>query len=164
MASMLLAILSDTHSRTTTIVRALNIIADRGADLILHCGDIEDAESVRLFPACTHFVFGNCDFDRAGIREAVQDIGATVHEPFGHLELEGTKLAFVHGDDKHLLRDLEHADAFDFLFHGHTHVAAEHCAGRTRVINPGALHRARPKTFVFLDLTTGAVESVPVAD
>jgi predicted phosphodiesterase len=48
------------------------------------------------------------------------------------------------------------------VFYGHTHQAAEHRTGKTRVINPGALHRARPKTFVVLDLATGEVESVVV--
>jgi predicted phosphodiesterase len=50
----------------------------------------------------------------------------------------------------------------DYVFHGHTHVAEERKSGRTRVINPGALHRARPKTFAILDLASGALESVEV--
>jgi hypothetical protein len=35
--------------------------------------------------------------------------------------------------------------------------------GKTRVINPGALHRARPKTFVVLDLKNGELERIEVA-
>ena len=50
----------------------------------------------------------------------------------------------------------------DFLFYGHTHAAEEHRTGPTRVINPGALHRARPKTFVILDLESRQIESVAV--
>jgi predicted phosphodiesterase len=92
----------------------------------------------------------------------MQEIGATLHEDFGHVEMEGVKIAFVHGDDGGLLRDLERSGAYDFLFYGHTHSAEEHRAGPTRVINPGALHRARPKTFVVLDLAARAVESVEV--
>ena len=61
-----------------------------------------------------------------------------------------------------LLHDLEVSGAFDFLFYGHTHKAEEHRTGPTRVINPGALHRANPKTFVVLDLATRAVESAVV--
>ena len=71
-------------------------------------------------------------------------------------------MAFVHGDDVDQLRDLERSEAFDFLFHGHTHIAAERQSGPTRVINPGALHRANPKTFIILDLETRQVESVVV--
>ena len=146
---MIIAVVSDTHSRSFTVESALRLIAPCGVELILHCGDIEDPQTVLLFPKNTHFVFGNCDGDRAGIKAAVAAVGATLHEPFGNLQLAQSKIAFLHGDDKSLLQDLEHADAFDFIFHGHTHVAMEHRTGRTRVINPGALFRARPKTFVI---------------
>jgi len=159
---MLIAVVSDTHSRVAATERALALIAARGARVIVHCGDLEDDDTVRLFPAHTHFVYGNCDHDRDGIARAVNDVGAELHEPFGNLTLAGKTLAFVHGDDPGLLRALIAADTFDYVFHGHTHVARDERVGKTRVINPGALHRARPKTFIFLDLTTGAAETVIV--
>jgi putative phosphoesterase len=136
----------------------------QGAGLILHCGDIEDADTVWLFPAHSHFVFGNCDSDREVLRQAVADIGGVLYEPFGSLELDGKRIAFLHGDDTRLFRDLEQNGRYDYLFYGHSHVADERRTGPTRVINPGALHRARPKTFAILDLDSGKVESVTVAD
>jgi putative phosphoesterase len=159
---MRIAIISDTHSRYATVEAAVKLIEERRPDLILHCGDIEDAETVWLFPGYTHFVFGNCDTERASLRQAVYGIGGTLHEPFGQLELEGVTIAFLHGDDGDLLRELEASGKYDYLFHGHTHVAAERRTGPTRVINPGALHRARPKTFAVLDLESGALETVEV--
>ena len=159
---MRIAIVSDTHSRTATVEQTLALIAERDIERIIHCGDLEDDDTVRLFPAHTHFVFGNCDHDRNGIRTAIDDIGATLHEPFGHLDLDGKRLAFLHGDDAHLLRDLIVAEAFDYLFHGHTHVRRDERIGPTRVVNPGALHRARPKTFAILDVATGELETVVV--
>ena len=159
---MLIAIISDTHGRIASVHNALRIMAERDVDLIVHCGDICDGETVRLFPAHTHFVFGNCDYDRAEIQRAVADIGATLHGAWGQLELAGQALAFTHGDDRHLLDNLEQADAFDFLFHGHTHIAKEHRTGKTRVINPGALQRVAVRTFLVLDLPSGTAESVTV--
>lgn len=159
---MRIAIVSDTHSRTATVEQALALIAGRDIELIIHCGDLEDDDTVRLFPAHTHFVFGNCDHDRDGIRTAIDDIGAKLHEPFGHLDLDGKRLAFLHGDDTHLLRDLIASEAFDYLFHGHTHVRRDERIGQTRVINPGALHRARPKTFAILEVGTGEIERIVV--
>ena len=120
---MRIAIISDTHNRVGSVRSALQIMSDRAVELIIHCGDIEDGDTVRLFPAHTHFVYGNCDNDRAAIDRAVADVGATMHGAWGQLALAGTSLAFVHGDDRQMLHDLEHADAFDFLFHGHTHIA-----------------------------------------
>lgn len=160
---MLIAVLSDTHSRHATVARALALVRDRGVRTVLHCGDIEDETTVEMFRGLdAHFVFGNCDGDRAAIRVAVAAAGLTLHEPFGSVELVGRPLAFVHGNDRTLLRDIENSGHFDYLFYGHTHRAAEHLAGSTRVINPGALHRASPKTFLLLDLATDATESVTV--
>ena len=159
---MHIAVVSDTHSRTATVERALALIAARDINLIIHCGDIEDADTVRLFPAHTHFVYGNCDHDRTGIRRAIIETGATLHEPFGHLEIVGKNLALLHGDDARLLEDLIAAEAFDFIFHGHTHVRRDERMGPTRVINPGALHRARAKTFAILEVATGKIETIAV--
>ena len=159
---MLIAVVSDTHSRYHTVEKAVTLIEERKAQAVLHCGDIEDAETVWLFPKGTHFVYGNCDGQRHSLRQAAADAGMTLHEPFGSVELAGKRLAFVHADDRRLLDRLEASGEYDYLFYGHTHQAEEHQTGRTRVINPGALHRARPKTFIVLDLESGEVESVVV--
>lgn len=159
---MLLAILSDTHSREAAILKSLQLIVQRGPEMLIHCGDIEDAKAISYFPSHTHFVFGNCDDDREGIRQAVAAIGATLHEPFGHLEVGGLNLGFLHGDHGGLLGDLLQSEAFDFVFHGHTHQIRDDRIGPTRVINPGALHRARIKTFALLDTATRQVEWVTV--
>ena len=160
---MLIAVISDTHSRTVSVLNALAIMAERGVELIIHCGDIQDGDTVKLFPAHTHFVFGNCDYDRAQIERAVAEVGATLHNAWGNLELAGQSLAFTHGDDHQLLHDLEHANTFDFLFHGHTHIAGERRTGRTRIINPGALQRVALRTFLLLNSRNGETENVEVA-
>jgi len=159
---MLIAVISDTHDRTSSVQTAVEIMAERGVELIVHCGDICAGDTVRLFPAHTHFVFGNCDYDRVEIERAIADIGATLHGAWGHLDLAGHSLAFTHGDDRHLLHELEHADTFDFLFHGHTHIAKEHRTGKTRVVNPGALQHVAQRTFILLELPSGEVETITV--
>lgn len=159
---MKIAIISDTHNRHDHVRRALKQATQRQADLIIHCGDIEDTDTVWLFPPGTHFVFGNCDWDRVSLRDVIQELGATLHEPFGELELAGKKVAFVHGDDKKLLDRLEQCGQYDIVCHGHTHVASDVQSGSTRIINPGALHRVRTRTFAVLDLSSGSLESVVV--
>ena len=160
---MKIAIVSDTHDRADRVTRALDLARDRGAEVVIHCGDIVGPEIVELFRGWTaHFVFGNCDWDQTGLRVAIAAISATCHENYGHLEIEGVPLAFIHGHDMDLMDDLRTSGAFAYLFHGHTHFAMDRQFGPTRVINPGALQRAAIKTFVVLDLATGKAESVVV--
>jgi putative phosphoesterase len=160
---MKIAILSDTHNHLARIGKALESARQRGVELILHCGDIEDPPAVALFAGWNvHFVFGNCDWDRDGLREAMADIGATLHDTYGHVEIEDKKLAFVHGHEARVFKDLENSGAYDYLFHGHTHVAVDRMSGPTRVINPGALQRAQVKTFVVLEPASGRTETVIV--
>jgi putative phosphoesterase len=160
---MHIGIVSDTHDRAATLSQALDELRRRGVTVVLHCGDIESPSMISLFEGLTaHFVYGNCDDDRSGLRTAISALGATLHEPFGHLELTGRRLAFLHGDDAALQRDLENSAHFDFLFHGHTHQIEDRRVGPTRVINPGALHRARPKSFAVLELETGRLETLAV--
>lgn len=161
---MKIAVMSDSHSRYHTVEKALKILQDRNINFVLHCGDIDDADTVWLFQGfTTHFVYGNCDqTQKLSLQQAIHGIGETLHQPFGRVEVEGQKLAFVHGDDRELLEELENSGAYDFLFYGHTHKAEEHRTGPTRVINPGALHRANPRTFLILDLPAGDVETVEV--
>jgi predicted phosphodiesterase len=140
-------------------------------------------EAVQFFAGIpTHFVLGNWDGDwicgvncgraapapggrkrdDARLRQAIQQIGATLHEPWGELALGGRQIAWVHGHDRELLRELEQSGCYDYLFHGHTHLAEQHRTGRTLVVNPGALFKVEPKRFAILDLESGEVESVIV--
>jgi uncharacterized protein len=160
---MRIGIVSDSHGNTAMVLQALDLLRERGIQTILHCGDLDDASIVYLFEGfTTYFVFGNCDHDRSGIRRAIRDAGQTLYEPFGKLELDSKKIAFVHGDDRRLFQQVEQCGEFDYLFYGHTHQAAEHWTGKTRVINPGALHRARPKTILIVDLPMGKTEPLIV--
>jgi putative phosphoesterase len=159
---MRIGVLSDTHSRYRTVETALEILHQRGIRLVLHCGDIEDAQTVALFePFDSHFVFGNCDWDKAELARAIDEIGGTLHDRFGLLEAGDITIAWTHGDDKRLFRQLE-SEEHDFLFYGHSHAAEQHRSGSTLVVNPGALHRAKPKTFVILDTDTRKIESIVV--
>ena len=160
---MKLAIVSDTHDEGGRVTRALALARERGAERVLHCGDIVGPEIVERFRGWdAHFVFGNCDWEQDALKRAIAAIGATYHENYGRLDIDGVQLAFLHGHDANLMDDLRTSGAFAYLFHGHTHVARDKQFGPTRVINPGALQRAAVKTFVVLDTATGAAESLVV--
>lgn len=161
---MKIGILSDTHDEIERVGRALAVFRSAGAERLIHCGDITHPETVRAFAGWTiDFVYGNCDWNEGGLEAAMESIRATNHGRWGHLEIEGTKLAFLHGDDERWMQELIDLKIYQFVFHGHTHTARDEVIGSTRVINPGALHRARRKSIVVLDLPTGEALSYEVA-
>jgi uncharacterized protein len=160
---MKIGVVSDTHDRLEITQSAIRLLCERGAELILHCGDIESSETVRLFTSVpTHFVLGNWDKDREGLLAAMADVGGRWHEDYGWLELAGKSVAWLHGHVRGQRRELEQSGAFDFLFYGHSHTAETHRTGATFVMNPGALFRANPKTVALVDVATGEWESLAV--
>jgi putative phosphoesterase len=160
---MRIGVVSDTHDRAETVAEAVRLLLEQRVELVLHCGDIESPDTIRLFkPVPTHFVFGNWDKDRGKLAAAIREVGGTSHDSFGAIELAGKRLAWVHSHERHQLRQLEHSDFFDYLFYGHTHVREQHRTGRTLVANPGALFRANPKTCIVLDVKTGEIKPIIV--
>ena len=161
---MRIGVVSDTHDRGEAVGEAVRLLLEQHVELLLHCGDIESVDTVRLFrPIPTHYVFGNWDKDRAKLSAAIKDAGGTFHESFGAIELAGKRLAWVHSHERHQLRQLEHSDFFDYLFYGHTHVREQHRTGKTLVANPGALFRANPKTCIVLDVVSGEIKPLIIS-
>lgn len=160
---MKLGILSDTHGRVDAARLAVEQLTALGATMLIHCGDV-GYEGVLDHMVGTNslFVFGNCDYDRESLRRYSKIIGVVCRETFAELELSGKRLAVIHGDDfvlkKRLLAEQQH----DYLFQGHTHQREDVTFGRTRLINPGALHRANPRTAALLDLETGELRYIEV--
>ena len=57
---MIIGIISDTHDRHALTLAAIDAMKAAGAEVILHCGDIESVQTVELFKGIpTHFVRGN---------------------------------------------------------------------------------------------------------
>jgi putative phosphoesterase len=161
---MRIGVVSDTHDRQEAVAEAVRLLLEQHVELVLHCGDIESSETVRVFrPIPTHFVFGNWDKDRAKLAAAIKDIGGTYFDSFGAIEIGGKRIAWVHSHERHHFRQLENADFFDYVFYGHTHVREQHRTGKTLVANPGALFRANPKTCIVLDVATGEIKPILIS-
>lgn len=161
---MLIGVVSDTHGNIRNTLEAVTLLERHAVSAVLHCGDIVSADIVPLFVEWpTHFVFGNCDHETSSIRRAILDAGQTCHGRFGELNLDGRRIAFLHGDDAARLHDAVTSGDYDLVCYGHTHKFEYHRAGDTLVLNPGALHRARPHSFALVDLHTMQVEQVSLA-
>ena len=159
---MLIGILSDSHGRVETTRRAVAALLQRGAELLIHLGDVGDERVIdELIGHNARIVFGNCDWDVAGLTRYAEAVGVAVDHPLGTLAIGERKLAFTHG---HLSDCVEQAlsGGVDYLLHGHTHETRDEMLGRTRIINPGALFRAARYTAALLDPASCTVEFIEV--
>ena len=160
---MLLGVVSDTHSHVEYTQDAVRIMRGLGVEMVLHCGDIGSVLIIPVFKDLpTHFVLGNVDWNQQEIREAIAVAGQTCHGRFGRLDVEGRRIAFLHGDDGQILRQTIEQDGVDIVCYGHTHVAEHHHENGKLVVNPGAVWRSRPPSVAVLDLAEMQVLTVPI--
>ena len=160
---MILGILSDTHGRADAAAEAMRVLRAAGATYFIHCGDVGSEDVLdQLAGTDSAVVFGNTDWDRRPLERYAQLIGVACHDPFADLNLDGKRIAVTHGDDARLKQRLLAGQEYDYLFQGHTHVPHDERFGRTRLVNPGALHRARVKTVATLDLISDRLSLLTV--
>lgn len=160
---MLIGILSDSHDRYEMMAEAVRVLLERGAEFLIHCGDVGSANMLdHLAGVKSAFVFGNNDWDRAELERYAESIGIPYHGLALDLELDGKKIAVMHGDHTPRMESVLKAQTHDYLLHGHTHVKRDERVGKTRIINPGALHRAAVKTVALLDTAEDRVELIRV--
>lgn len=158
----LLGILSDTHGRASTARAAIDLLLARGATRLVHLGDVgSDAVLDLLAGVPATVCFGNCDDERPLGRYA-EAIGIEVGHPSATLAFGDLRVGLTHG---HLEREVECllAAQVDFLLHGHSHEMRDERVGATRILNPGALHRASRFTAMLLDPRSGEASWIDVS-
>lgn len=144
--------MSDSHGDVEMVRRALARFDEEGVDRIIHCGDVGGIEVFELMAGRDlAFVWGNCDEPDAALDAFLNTVGLArpALAPL-HLELAGKTFAVFHGHERGFPVAV-HRPSTDYLLHGHTHVCRDERRGRCRIINPGALHRARIRTAAVLD-------------
>lgn len=160
---MLLGVLSDTHSHVQYTEDAVRILRRRGVDAILHCGDIGSVSIIPCFSdLATHFVLGNVDWNRDELRAAIDEAGQTFHGRTGRLDLDARRIAFLHGDDETVLREMIRNTEIDLVCYGHTHVAEHHRENGKLVVNPGAVWRSRPPSVAVVELEAMWAMTLPI--
>ena len=151
---MLIALLSDTHDHVANTQAALALLAPHKPEAYLHAGDLVSPSMLDLFKGLPfHFVFGNNEYDFAQLRSRALAIGLTCHSEHGDFTLGNARICLTHGHDGRLPRATRSGD-FQYVIHGHSHIRRDERIGKTRIINPGALHRASVKSVALLDLAT----------
>jgi putative phosphoesterase len=132
------AVIADSHDNLRMIRRAVVVINEWGADLVVHCGDYIapfTAEPFRKLDAPLRGVFGNNDGDRAALKKAYADIGDINTDPH-RFTFEGLSILITH--KPRVAREAAAGAGYDLIAFGHDHhVRVEH--GESLVICPGEL-------------------------
>jgi uncharacterized protein len=155
--------------------RAVDLLIRQGASILLHLGDVGSVEVIDALVVPppmsgdaaqrieSHVVFGNTDHDWQSLARYARELGVIVDHPVGWLKVGGADLVFLHGDDPAAMSQAL-ARGVEYLCFGHTHHPQDSRAGATRLINPGALFRARPRTVALLDAASRQLTFHPVEE
>ncbi|MCP4590934.1 MAG: YfcE family phosphodiesterase [bacterium] len=155
---MLVGVMSDSHGQDRVVAAALRLFDELKVAHIIHCGDVGGTPVLDQFVgrACS-FVWGNTDEVDRGMRAYLKTVALPVPPPPPlRLELAGKVILVFHGHEQGLERALHNGEV-DYVLRGHSHRAGDECVGGVRVINPGALCRAQPRSVATLDLDASAV-------
>jgi putative phosphoesterase len=158
-AGELLGIMSDSHGRFARVRRAVQLFDRLGVAEIIHCGDVGGMEVLdELVGRRCRFVWGNTDVSDQGIGAYLSTVGLPEPGPAPLAVESGRKRILVFHGHEPTFRSAIATQAADYVLHGHTHVPRDERIGGVRVINPGALHRARIHSVATLDPVADVVE------
>lgn len=108
---------------------------EQACDLVLHLGDVTRASTMAAFGGLPiTIVRGNNDAPTMGV-------------PAWESVVAGVRVYAHHGHEP-----ARPSAEPDLLVHGHSHRMRRERAGRTLVVNPGALQRAAVKTIALVEL------------
>jgi len=140
---MKIAIVSDSHDNITNIKKFVSVAKKEKFNAIIHCGDMGGPTSFKLFSKLNvllYYTFGNVDAAIAFelFAKVVPNYkNLKIFKPFGELELDGKKIAFVHYLD--FAYGLACTKKYDAVFYGHNHLKKSEKVGNCLLVNPGSL-------------------------
>jgi uncharacterized protein len=164
---MLVGLMADTHCRLTAIRQLIEIMQQRGVNMVLHAGDYCAPFALLPFQATNMAlagVFGRNDGDQEGLRAvAQQSMGIELYESPHSLELGGQRVLIVHDIQDVNARSIE---SHTVVIHGQTHREEMKSRGDTLIVNPGegcGWLYGRPSAAI-LDLDTLKVDFFTLPD
>jgi len=163
---MLIGIISDTHDNLPQIEKAVNHLNTAKVNLVLHAGDYCAPFTIAKLAAlnCRLIgVFGNNDGDHELLKKRFSETpNCEIHNRFAKVEVEGYKIALLHGDEPELLFALIGSQHFDAIVHGHSHNKGIETRGKTLLINPGELcgYLTGKSTIAILDTAKNEAQMI----
>jgi len=143
---MKLGIISDTHDQVDNILKMVELLNKEEVELVIHCGDWVAPFLLKFYKelkAPIKGVLGNNDGEIFRHLKNSETNKYGVQVEYEHnlieLELDGRKLAALHGDPPAFAEALILTGKYDAVFHGHTHQKRNEMVGDTLALNPGSL-------------------------
>lgn len=168
---MKVCILSDSHDNRPLLASAVRDAAARGAEEILHCGDVvapSTLNAITGFHLPIHVIHGNNTGDLVAMSRRAARAGSLIHYygMDGGFVLADRRIFIVHYP--HYARAMAATGDWDLVCCGHDHrVAVERLpnvrGGHTWLVNPGTTAGIdAPATYVLGDLQDMSFEVHPV--
>ena len=130
---MLIGVISDTHDHLTTIDRAIDLFDQRGAQAMIHPGDLVAPFAARQLLKYTgpiYVTYGNNDGEREGLHKILPQI---TDGPL-KIVMGGKKILVHHFIEWCSQSDIDEAD---IVITGHTHEVVNEEQDGKLLLNPG---------------------------
>jgi putative phosphoesterase len=163
--ALIVGLIADTHDRLKMVDKAIKKLNEQKVELVLHAGDYIAPFVIPMFKelkAKLVGVFGNNDGDHELLKKRFSELGLEIRGGFAELNVDGLKIALLHGHEEELLKALINSEGFDVVVHGHTHKAEVYRKGKTLVVNPGEVcgYLSGKSTIALLDTDKGEAEII----
>lgn len=169
---MKICIVSDSHDNIPSLCAAVTDAKQRGAQAVLHCGDIvapSTLYSLSFYGLPVHVIHGNNSGDLEMLLKLSRAPASIIHY-YGQdatFTLRDRRIFLVHYP--YYARAMAVTGDYDLVCYGHTHCISietlENIKGtQTVVCNPGTVGGiGAPATYLLGDLETMTFEILPVA-
>ena len=139
---MKIAIMSDSHRKTSMMSDAITLLKNKGAQYIAHAGDLEIKQNLDLLKNSGLIyvsVYGNNDYDLYQYQNDYK-----IHKEPYYFKIKDEKFKLMHIPN-YLTPDS------NIVIYGHTHQFAHEYTNKTLFINPGELcARDKPRSECVL--------------
>jgi len=156
-SAVLIGVISDTHDNLPMIEKAVKRLNNEKVALVLHAGDYVAPFVIPKFKALNARligVFGNNDGDHELLKKRFSETeNCEVRGRFAEIDVDGFKIALLHGDEEELLNALINCECFDAVIHGHVHMTGVRKKGKVLIVNPGEVcgYLSGKSTMALLD-------------
>jgi len=161
---MIIAVMSDSHDNIWNLRKALAIIKEKSAGMIIHCGDFVAPFMLKELNEAdipVHGVFGNNDGDQYLLTKfsLTSFTNIKLYSLIGHININGFNIGFTHQDI--VGEALASTNKYKLVCYGHSHTHIIKNIGQTILLNPGEIMgKDGFPGFCFVNTDTSEIQRI----